>query len=78
VNTGEIVSSLISGVGVLILAAIGRSLFRMGKEVHRFMAEHVWLISTTLWTRDKVTQIMKALDIPMDNPPPSDLETSKK
>jgi len=73
VNSGEIISSLISGVGVLILAAIARTLFRTASEFRRFMAEHMWLIATTLWTRDKVVMIMQQLGMPMDNPPPKDL-----
>jgi hypothetical protein len=78
-NAGEIISSLISGIGVLILAAIGRAVLGLRGDFHRFMAEHVWLISTTLWTRDKVVRIMQRLDMPMDNPPPTNLpEGSKK
>lgn len=70
VNGGEIVSSVISGSAVLILAALTRGLLGLRKDFRKFMAEHVWLIATTLWTRDKVTVIMRELGIPMGNPPP--------
>jgi hypothetical protein len=78
VNTGEIISSLISGTAVIILAAIGRGLLGVRKDFRRFMAEHVWLIATTLWTRDKVTLIMRKLEIPMEGMPPSDLPRERK
>jgi hypothetical protein len=78
VNTGEIVNSLTGGLAVIILAAIGRAILGLRGDFHRFMAEHIWLISTTLWTRDKVMKIMEALNIPMDNPPPNDLPTRKE
>lgn len=38
------------------------------------MAEHVWLIATTLWTRDKITVIMGELGLTIGNPPPDDLK----
>jgi hypothetical protein len=76
-NTGELVTSLISGVMVLLLAWIARRLGRIGGDFHKFMAEHIWLISTSLWTRDKVVKIMASLNMPMDNPPPSDLPERK-
>jgi hypothetical protein len=78
VNSGEIVSTFISGIAVLILAAIGRGLLGVRKDFRRFMAEHIWLITTTLWTRDKVIQIMRKLEIPMDGLPPSDLPRERK
>lgn len=84
-STGEIISSIISGLAVLILSAIFRMLWKVGKRIieltkhfDRFMAEHVWLISTTLWTRDKVIRIMDRMDMPMDTPPPSDLPEGLK
>ena len=42
-------------------------------DFRRFMQEHLWLLATTMWTRDKVLIIMKRLDLPVDNPPPNDL-----
>lgn len=72
-NPGEIISSVISGLAVLLLAGIARGLLGVRADFRRFMAEHVWLISTTLWTRDKVVRIMQELKLPMDQPPPSDL-----
>ena len=78
VSAGEIISSLISGVLVLLVAWIARRLSKIGGDFHRFMAEHLWLLSTTLWTRDKVVKIMARLDMPMDNPPPNDLPERKR
>ena len=72
-NAGEIISSVISGVAVLLLGAIARGLVGMRKDFRRFMAEHVWLITTTLWTRDKVVRIMSGLGMPAEQPPPADL-----
>ncbi len=72
-NAGEIISSVISGVAVLLLGAIARGLVGMRKDFRRFMAEHVWLITTTLWTRDKVMHIMRDLGMPAEQPPPADL-----
>jgi hypothetical protein len=73
VNPAEIVSSIISGVTVLLLAGITRGLIGVRKDFRRFMAEHTWLLATTLWTRDKVIQIMVAMNMPVDGQPPSDL-----
>lgn len=72
-NTGQIVSSIIGGVAVLLLGAIGRMMLGVRNDFRRFMQEHLWLLATTMWTRDKVIQIMNRLDMPLGNPPPSDL-----
>lgn len=69
----EIISSTISGVAVLLLAGIAKAIFGMRREFHRFMAEHSWLLVTTLWTRDKVVKIMDHLDMPIEMSPPEDL-----
>jgi hypothetical protein len=73
VNPAEIISSIISGVTVLLLAGITRGLLGVRKDFRRFMAEHTWLLATTLWTRDKVIQIMQSMNMPVDGSPPSDL-----
>lgn len=73
-NAGEVISSIISGSAVLLLAGITRGLMGVRKDFHKFMAEHVWLIATTLWTRDKITVIMRDLGMPLGNPPPDDLK----
>lgn len=72
-NAGEILSSVISGVSVLLLAAIARGMLGMRREFHRFMAEHSWLLATTLWNRDKVIKIMNHLGMPVDGEPPAKL-----
>lgn len=72
-NPGEIISSVISGVSVLLLAGIARGLLGVRKDFRRFMTEHLWLLATTLWTRDKVMLIMRELKLPADQPPPDDL-----
>lgn len=77
-NSGEIVSSIISGISVLILAGIGKAVLGLRGDFHRFMAEHVWLISTSLWTRDKVLRIMDNLGMPVDQPPPNNLPPRKE
>lgn len=77
-NAGEIVSSIISGVAVLLLAGIARTIRHVTKDFKRFMAEHMWLIATTMWTRDKVIRIMSDLGMPLDNPPPDTLRGDKK
>jgi hypothetical protein len=75
VNSGQIVSSIISGAAVLLLAGIARGLLGTRRDFRRFMAEHTWLLATTLWTRDKVIQIMERMDMPLDTDgmPPSEL-----
>lgn len=72
-NTGEILSSVISGLVVLLLAAIARGMLGVRNDFRRFMAEHAWLLATTLWNRDKVIRIMKQLGMPVDGEPPSNL-----
>lgn len=76
-NTGEIISSIISGAAVLLLAGIARGLWGIRDDFRRFMQEHLWLIATTMWTRDKVILIMKELKMPVDNPPPNNLPVRK-
>ena len=71
--TAQTVSAVISGVSVIVLAAIGRGLLGMRRDVRQFMAEHMWLLATTLWTRDNVRQIMQALGMPETTPPPDNL-----
>lgn len=72
-NAGEIITSIISGSSVLILAAIARGLLGMRKDFRRFMQEHLWLLATSMWTKDKVIHIMQELDMPVGNPPPNNL-----
>ncbi len=72
-SAAEIISSILSGLSVLVLAWLGRGLAGMRKDFRRFMAEHMWLLATTMWTRDKVLRIMGELDMPVDHPPPADL-----
>lgn len=69
-NAGEIVSSVIGAIACGLLTWIARRLARIGIEFHRFMAEHVWLIATTLWNRDKVIRIMDQLGMPVNDVPP--------
>jgi hypothetical protein len=73
VNPGEVLSAIISGVAVLLLAWIARSVHEFSRDLRRFMAEHAWLIATTLWTRDKVLKIMETMGMPLDGDPPDDL-----
>lgn len=69
----ELINTIIGGVAVLILAAIGRGLIGIRHDIRRFLAEHSWLLATSLWTRDKVIQIMVKLDMPLPDRPPDDL-----
>ena len=69
----QLVNSVIGGVAVVLLAAIGRGLLGMRKDFRRFMYEHTWLLATTLWTRDKVIHIMQEMGMPVLDPPPTDL-----
>lgn len=77
-GAGEIVSSVISSVAVLLLAGIARGLLGVRADMRRFMLEHTWLLATTLWTRDKVMQIMRTMDLELDRPPPDDLPPRHK
>lgn len=77
-RAGEIVSSVISSVAVLLLAAIARGLLGVRNDMRRFMLEHTWLLATTLWTRDKVMHIMRTMDLELDQPPPADLPPRPK
>lgn len=72
-SPAEIVNSIVSGIIVLLLAAIARGMMGVRKDFRRFMAEHAWLLATSLWTRDKVLMIMAQLQMPVDQPPPNDL-----
>ena len=72
-STGQIISNSIGGVAVLLLAAIGHGLLGIRRDFRRFMAEHTWLLATTLWTRDKVVKIMEHLGMPIGDDPPDDL-----
>lgn len=71
--TAEILSSVIGAIAVFLLGVIARSVHSATREFRRFMQEHLWLLATSLWTRDKVILIMKQLSMPIDNPPPDDL-----
>lgn len=77
-RAGEIVSSVISSVAVLLLAGIARGLLGVRSDLRRFMLEHTWLLATTLWTRDKVMHIMRTMDLELDQPPPADLPPRPK
>lgn len=76
-SAGEVLSSIISGVAVLLLAWIARAISGITKDFRRFMAEHAWLIATTLWTRDKVIRIMEVMGMPWEGNPPTDPPTGR-
>ena len=76
-NAGEIISSVIGAIAVGLLTFIARAIKNIGGDFRRFMQEHMWLLATTLWTRDKVVRIMTELNLPMDQPPPNDLPKEK-
>jgi hypothetical protein len=73
VSVAEIVNSVVSGIAVLLLASIARAMVGVRKDFRRFMAEHAWLLATSLWTRDKVLKVMQHLGMPVDEPPPNEL-----
>lgn len=77
-DTQQIIQSIIGGVAVLLLAGIGRMFMGVRSDLRRFMQEHTWLLATTLWTRDKVTQIMVKLDMPMTDDPPDVLPWAER
>jgi hypothetical protein len=77
VNASEIVSSIIGAVAVALLSFILSTLRRLFNKFDRFMAEHMWLIATTLWTRDKVMEMMQSLGMPMTSDPPANMEEGK-
>lgn len=69
----NIISDIISGTSVAMLAVIGRGLLGVRKDFRQFMAEHTWLLATTMWNKDKVLQIMAKMDMPMQDEPPRNL-----
>ena len=69
----EVVANIIGGVAVALLTTIATILFRTFRLFRRFMAEHIWLITTTLWTRDKVIRVMHHMNLPIEDVPPADL-----
>lgn len=71
--TAQILDAVLSAITVVFLGAIGRGVLGLRKDAKRFMTEHMWLLATTLWTRDKVLVIMDQLGLEPDNPPPVDL-----
>lgn len=73
VITTQVISSVLGGVAVLLLGAIGRLILAMRKDFHKFMAEHLWLLATTMWNKDKIILIMKKLDMPIEDLPPTNL-----
>ncbi len=73
----ELVSNIIGAVAVGLLGFICHVLIRAYKKFDQFMTEHVWLLATTLWTRDKVVEVMSTLGIEIGNPPPGKLRKEK-
>jgi hypothetical protein len=78
----NVLPNIIGGLAVLLLAFIGKGMLGMRRDFRQFMAEHAWLLATSLWTRDKIMQLMAKLDMPMTEDPPDRLpwhdEKSKK
>lgn len=73
-KASDIITSIISGTAVLLLAGIAKAMLGVRNDFRKFMGEHMWLIATTMWTRDKVINIMRDLGMPLGNPPPDDLK----
>jgi len=69
----QIVSSVIGAIATAILAVIGKAVLGLRADTRRFMAEHMWLLATTLWARDNVTRIMGHLDMPVESEPPENM-----
>lgn len=69
--TNQIFANVIGGVATVLLGGIATLLWRGYRKLNRFMAEHLWLIATTMWTRDKVMVMMHQMGMPIDNPPPT-------
>jgi len=74
----QIVSSVIGAIATAILAVIGRSIVGLRRDTRRFMGEHMWLLATTLWTRDNVTKVMDQLGMPVTSDPPENLPHRNK
>lgn len=72
-SVGQIISSTISGAAVLLLAWIAKAVVGVRADFRRFLAEHAWLMSTTLWSRDRIIKIMGDLGMPVGDPPPDNL-----
>lgn len=71
--TAQILDAILSAITVVLLGAIGRGMLGVRKDFRQFMTEHMWLLATSMWTRDKVLVIMSQLGMEVDNPPPGDL-----
>lgn len=74
----QILSSVLSAIAVTVLLAIGRYIRLLSKNFDRFMGEHLWLLASTMWNRDKVLRIMNELGMGLDDPPPEPLSERKK
>ena len=74
----QIISSVIGAIATAILAVIGKAIIGLRADTRRFMTEHMWLLATTLWTRDNVTRIMDQLDMPGTSDPPENLPHRKE
>lgn len=72
-RVSEIISSVVSGAALLLLAAITRALVGVRRDFRRFMTEHLWLLATTMWTRDKVIKMLQLLGMEDASNPPADL-----
>jgi hypothetical protein len=67
--SGQVISSVLSAVAVVILAMIGSTLRRMSNDIRRFMREHLWLLAMADWTKTSVQAIMHHLNINGTSPP---------
>jgi len=77
VKPGEILSNVLGAVAVGLLGFICHVILRAYRKFDQFMAEHMWLLATTLWTRDKVMEIMGMLGIEVQIPPPANMPKGK-
>lgn len=75
--TTQIFGNIIGGIAVVLLTAIAGMCYRVFRKINRFMLEHVWLLTTTLWTRDKVILMMHHMNISIDDIPPANLPGRK-
>jgi len=73
----EILGNVLAAIAVAMLGFICHVIIRAYRKFDRFMLEHVWLIATTLWTRQKVIEVMAALGIDYPDPPPADLKKGR-
>ena len=67
--SGQVISSVLSAIAVLVLTAIARLISGMRRDMRVFMQEHLYLLAIADWSRTTIATMTDHMGIHVTSPP---------